>query len=251
MSHTMHVLRTLLQSISSHQNVVGIELLNEPQPGDQGHEKLKDHYTKIIQDLRSCDPRIPIYISDCWCTDDYAGYISALSPPQAITGLDHHLYRCFTAEDIHMPISQHSNSLRDPNATTPQLFARVSSKLAGCSSAIVVGEWSGAVNPGSIHGLDQQAETNARREYVDAQLALYEQHCAGWFFWTYKKEDGGDRGWSMRDAVEGSVFPGFIGMKTRINHGFDDRERINRRDSAKDKALGKPVYASVGKHRDC
>jgi len=51
-----------------------------------------------------------------------------------------------------------------------------------------------------------EQETNARKDYIYAQLQLYERHCAGWFFWTYKKEQSGDRGWSLRDAVASGVF---------------------------------------------
>lgn len=237
MEHTANVLRILLQSVASYPNVVGIELLNEPQPGDQGHQKLKDWYTQTIQDLRHIDPEIPIYISDCWQTDDYAGFISALPSAQAIIGLDHHLYRCFTAYDTHLPIGQHSKCLQDPNAETRQTFGRISTKLDPCASAIVVGEWSGAVNPGSLNGLSPEAETNARKEFIQAQLQLYEQYCAGWFFWTFKKAEPGDRGWSFRDAHGSGVFPDFVGMHAKKDCSGDEQQIANRRDVAKEKAL--------------
>src|SRR6202042_526815 len=143
MEHTIRILRVLLTSLSPFQNIVGIELLNEPQPGDKGHPALKDWYNNAIQELRDIDPGMPIYISDCWQTDDYAEYIASVPQSQSIIALDHHLYRCFTSADTHIPISQHTRSLTDANAATPQLFARVSSKLSSCSSAIIVGEWSG------------------------------------------------------------------------------------------------------------
>jgi aryl-phospho-beta-D-glucosidase BglC (GH1 family) len=239
MEHTMRILSVLLTSLSSFPNVVGIELLNEPQPGDKGHGTLKDWYTNTIGELRCIDPAIPIYISDCWQTDDYAGYIASLTQSQSIIALDHHLYRCFTALDTHTSISQHSRSLTDTNAATPQLFASVSSKLSSCSSGIVVGEWSGAVHPGSLHGLSSEQETHARKEYIHAQLELYERYCAGWYFWTYKKEQPGDRGWSLRDAVGSNVFPQSVGMRARTRYSGDEGEAKHRRDSAMDKALGK------------
>jgi glucan 1,3-beta-glucosidase len=249
MEHTIHILRILLSSISSFPNVVGIELLNEPRPGDKGHNALKTWYTNAIHELRSLDSGVPIYISDCWQTDDYAGYIASLPQSQSITALDHHLYRCFTVSDTHTPISEHTHSLTDPNAATPQLFARVSSKLTSCSSAIVVGEWSGAVHPSSLHGLSLEGETNARRGYIKAQLELYERYCAGWYFWTYKKEQSGDRGWSLKDAVGSSVFPQFVGMRVRTRCNGNEEEIKSRKDSANKKALSEsaPLFCRVDK----
>jgi aryl-phospho-beta-D-glucosidase BglC (GH1 family) len=243
MEHTIQILRILLGSVLSFPNVVGIELLNESQPGDKGHNTLKAWYTNAIRELRSLDPGIPIYVSDCWQTDDYANYLASLPPSQSITALDHHLYRCFTVSDTHTSISDHTHSLTDPNAATPQLFDRVSLKLSACSSAIVVGEWSGALHPGSLHGLSSEGETNARREYIYAQLELYERYCAGWYFWTYKKEHSGDRGWSLKDAVDSSVFPQFIGMRTRTRCNGDEEVIASRKNSAKEKALGEFVHA--------
>ena len=241
MEHGIHILRILLSSLSSFPNIVGLELLNEPQPGDKGHTTLKNWYSRAMRELRDIDPGIPIYISDCWQTDEYAEFLASLPQFSSITALDHHLYRCFTSVDTHIPISQHTRSLTDAEATTPQTFARVSSNLSSCSSGIVVGEWSGAVNPCSLQGMSAENETNARREYIVAQLDLYERYCAGWFFWTYKKEQPGDRGWSLRDAVSSGVFPPSIGMKTKI--GYDgDGEKVNaRKDAAKAKALGQSV----------
>lgn len=245
MEHTIQILSVLLRSISSFPNVVGIELLNEPQPGDKEHTTLKDWYTHAIGELRIIDPGIPIYISDCWQTDDYAGYIASLGQSQSIVALDHHLYRCFTASDTHTPISEHTRSLTDANADTPQTFARVSSNLSACSSGIVVGEWSGAVNPGSLHGLSSEQETQARKNYINAQLELYERYCAGWFFWTYKKEHSGDRGWSLRDAVGSEVFPQSVGARARTRCSGDDEEVKRRRHAAMDKALGKLKFPVI------
>lgn len=234
-THTIDVLRILIRSLSPFQNIVGIELLNEPHPGDHGHENLKAWYINTINEMEKCNPNVQIYISDCWRTDDYAGFISSLPARQSMVVLDHHLYRCFTSSDIHTHISQHALSLSDPHAPTRQIFERVSSLLT--SSAIVVGEWSGAINPGSLGGLRCEEETKARRDYIDDQLALYEQYCAGWFFWTYKKEQSGDRGWSLRDAVADRIFPDTVGL-TAIKACSGEQDKISsRRDVMKEKAL--------------
>ncbi|KAG6369179.1 glycoside hydrolase superfamily [Boletus reticuloceps] len=237
---TIRVLRTLLSAVrslrSEHDppisNVIGIELLNEPKPSS--HSTLKDWYGKAIKQLRTIDPGIPIYISDCWMSDDYAHFVKSLPESTAPVCLDHHLYRCFTSEDISTPAAQHSTSLMDPNAPMPQTFARVAGILEDAGGALVVGEWSGALNPGSLQGPIDEREERAR--YVAAQLALFEQHCAGWFFWTYKKQYRGDQGWSFRDAVEAGVFPDRVGVYLKKNAPVHDPDRVGRKAAALERA---------------
>ncbi|KZT07057.1 glycoside hydrolase family 5 protein [Laetiporus sulphureus 93-53] len=240
MPHTTHVLSSLLSHLEafapSHSpplpNIVGIELLNEPQP--QSHKQaLEKWYLDTFRALRSIDSSIPLYIGDAWMTDEYADFISN-SGAQFIV-LDHHLYRCFTPQDSSTSATEHARALSDPNQSAPQMFARVSQKLEGAGCGLVVGEWSGALNPGSVQGI--QNEDAARRDYIAAQLQLYDRHCAGWFFWTYKKQWSGDKGWSFRDAVEAGVFPALVGLRRR--KPVEDTAAIApRRDLARDKALG-------------
>ncbi|RPD60333.1 glycoside hydrolase [Lentinus tigrinus ALCF2SS1-7] len=211
MSHTIHCLAALVTHITEFArsrepplpNLVGIELLNEPQPGPH-NDALKKWYMDAFRAIRAIDPDLPLYVSDSWMTDQYAGFIKASGIPFVV--LDHHLYRCFTSGDISTPAAEHARRLRDPHDHTSSMFSRVAKDLESAGGALVVGEWSAALNPGSLHGAsDERAEKHA---YVQAQLQLYEEHCAGWFFWTYKKEGGIDTGWSFRDAVDAGVFPG-------------------------------------------
>lgn len=248
MTHAIHVLSVLVTQVNAFcksfdpplVNILGIELLNEPQQDPS----LERWYLDAIRAVRSLDPSIPIYIGDSWMTDQYAGFLESHASATTFTALDHHLYRCFTQDDASTPATQHAHNLRDRNAGTPQMFARVSQKLQGAGSALVVGEWSGALNPGSLHGISH--DTDVRREYVSAQLALYEEHCAGYFFWTYKKEQPGDKGWCLRDAVADGVFPSRVGLWNRDAVLRDDPQRDARRNHARDVALGtNPSFAAT------
>jgi hypothetical protein len=89
-------------------------------------------------------------------------------------------------------------------------FSGVDGKLGRAHGGLIVGEWSAALNPGSLRG-----ERDEKKRYVDAQLEVYETSCAGSFFWTYKKQRRGDTGWSLVDAVEGGVFPSQVGLRVR------------------------------------
>lgn len=239
MTHTTHILSTFVAHITSFArsqdpplpNLIGIELLNEPQPGPH-NDALKRWYLDAFRAIRSIDPDLPLYISDSWMTDTYAAYIKSTETPFVV--LDHHLYRCFTAEDISTTASEHARRLSDPHEGTPDMFSRVAKELESAGGALVVGEWSGALNPGSLHGAsDERAEKGA---FVRAQLQLYEKHCAGWFFWTYKKEQVGDTGWSFRDAIEADVFPSDFARICPSNP--DENELKAAREQTRDQALG-------------
>ncbi|KAI6000408.1 glycoside hydrolase family 5 protein [Pisolithus orientalis] len=213
---TVRILRILVSSLRSlrfvHRpplpNVIGVELLNEPKPPYPA--ALQAWYKNAIEEVRRLDPSLPLFISDCWMPDAYADFVKMLPPTAPPICLDHHLYRCFTSEDVSTAAAQHSTSLSNPNAPTPQTFARVASKLEDAGGALVVGEWSGALNLGSLVGAAD--ERRERAQFIQAQLDLFERHCAGWFFWTYKKEFPGDSGWSFRDAVDTGVFPCRVGL---------------------------------------
>ncbi|KAG6332793.1 hypothetical protein ID866_6295 [Astraeus odoratus] len=239
---TTGVLRVLvsnLHSLRHHHdpqllNVVGVEILNEPSP--PSHTSLQEWYGTTIRELRSLDPGLPILISDCWAPDAYTGFVEALPQLASPICLDHHLYRCFTSTDISTPVSQHIASLA-PTAPTPQTFARVKTKLEDAGGALVVGEWSAALNPGSLQG--QGCEQYELSRFVGAQLDLFERHCAGWFFWTYKKEHPNDVGWSFRDAVDAGVFPSRVGLFTTKPISHDGSEWEKRQEASHDNSIGR------------
>jgi len=246
MRHTVHVLTVVLTHITKFinsfnpplPNFVGIELLNEPAPGHNS-EALKRWYSDAIRSLRTINPRVPIVISDSWQTDNYAGYLShnAESLPYPHLVLDHHLYRCFTQEDIDVLAYDHAGRLWDLNGNVRQTFARVTDKLESAGCDMIVGEWSGALNPKSLDSLPNH--DHARSQFIQAQVDLYEQYCAGNFFWTYKKQWEGDRGWSFRDTVRGGIFPKSIGLRLTRSLEHHSREaRLNAREAARTKSFG-------------
>jgi glucan 1,3-beta-glucosidase len=239
MQHTLHVLTVLLQHLTSFTrehglaNLVGLELLNEPAPEDQ-HGALEGWYKEATQALRAIDPGLPLILGDCWWTDHYAEYIAKAG--QSALVLDHHLYRCFTSEDGRTPAVAHAQALGDANSGAPTMLRGAADKLADAGGALIVGEWSGALNPGSVPGGGDHVDE--RRAFVQAELDLFERVCAGWYFWTYKKEGGRDLGWCWRDAVEAGVFPTPVGMVARSGANVsDDAGRTGRRDQVMQRAL--------------
>jgi glucan 1,3-beta-glucosidase len=216
-------------------NLIGIELLNEPNP-PHPHAFFHDWYRGVISALRRIDARIPLYAGDSWSAHDYAGMlVSAETDHPGFLALDHHLYRCFTPADQAQSAAQLAAALRAHDAGTPSMFAQVNSMMAPVGAGLVVGEWSGALNPASLR--DGQDAHAAQREFVTAQLELFERECAGWFWWTYKKQWAGDTGWCFRDAVGAGVFPAWVGMRRERDIKVDGG-REWRRGEAKRKAFG-------------
>ncbi|KAF5328070.1 hypothetical protein D9619_013609 [Psilocybe cf. subviscida] len=223
-------------------NIIGVELLNEPvSPSD---EPLKRWYRAAVKEIQSIDPGVPIYLGDCWRPETYANFIRDLHPSTTtgpLTVMDHHLYRCFAQSDISTPVPAHTRALCDYSTGTPKQLAEAAEVVGRAGDGLVVGEWSAAMNPGSLGGsYDEHREQ--QREWVEAQLALYDRVCAGWFFWTYKKQRRGDVGWSWRDAVEACVFPDFVAVRKR--EGFS----YNRDDGKSKQALEVARKSALDQH---
>ncbi|TFY56994.1 hypothetical protein EVG20_g8716, partial [Dentipellis fragilis] len=120
MSHTAHILTSLLTHLTTFTrthnpplpNLVGIELLNEPNPPTNDHSALQKWYHSTVSALQKIDPSMPLYLGDSWRTDEYAGVLEQLAKenPTAILALDHHLYRCFTQGDAATPAAAHAGA---------------------------------------------------------------------------------------------------------------------------------------------
>ncbi|KAF9450693.1 glycoside hydrolase family 5 protein [Macrolepiota fuliginosa MF-IS2] len=236
LQHATHVLTTLLthlnQFLHTHNpplpNLIGIELLNEPHPPSDS--VLQSWYSTTIHKLRSIDSTIPLYLGECWRLDTYTNWLTSKHfSASGLVVLDHHLYRCFTSSDICTSASAHCAALDpDANSHTAQQFSTLSEKLGGFpgGSGLVVGEWSGALNPGSLTS-STTGGWEETKKYIEAQLRLYDRTCAGSFFWTFKEQHPGDKGWSLCDAVGAGTFPNRIGLRlTGANEVDIDPEEV-------------------------
>ena len=176
------------------------------------------------------------YIHDAWDAQWYSQYPS--KHPDEFLVIDHHLYRCFTAEDRGLSGDQHAQVLSQQFKHTFETWSKNSGR------SLIVGEFSAALNPDSFpHGCNDTEKDRQRREFLRAQLALYEEYCAGWYFWTLKKGNGWDAGWSAKDACTAEILPGWVGGKVkkqdagdgdrqpRLQHAFGKSKRRSRTDS--------------------
>lgn len=206
---TMSVLRTLLDAFASMENVVGIEVLNEP----RNNPKLASFYKDSIHELaksRHDHARLPIYLGDCWATQDYARGIAEeqnSADARVFIVQDHHLYRCFTPGDHGKRAEQHASEIRhDHNGPSVSMLRQAASTVRG---NLVIGEWSAALHHTSLRGHDQRQQ---QQLWATAQLDAYNLVCAGFFFWTLKKEGPSDTGWCLYTAIEQGVLPAGLGQ---------------------------------------
>lgn len=224
MQHTLDALKFLAQALDKIPNVLGLQLINEP----QNNAALPGFYTNALNTLRGLAPDLPLYIHDAWNTDQYAELTSKRTD---FVVLDHHLYRCFTSEDQNLSGDDHARNLREG---TLGHFKGISGKIAG---NFVVAEYSAALNQRSLRSGDAGEQDRQRRVFAKAQLDLYNQACGGSFFWCYKKQEGWDAGWDLRNASLAEIMPPFYGVRKT---GQDIRNDTGRREDEKRRALSKP-----------
>ncbi|WVQ64857.1 uncharacterized protein L199_003026 [Kwoniella botswanensis] len=202
LASTSLALRFLASELSRIPHVVGLEVLNEP----ANNSKLQGWYRTILDEIRSIVPvDFPLYISDAWDTQHYANFVGGRDD---FVVLDHHLYRCFTDQDRQKDGYAHAHDIRSGFKNT------LSGQSESAKGNIIIGEWSASLDPHSFPPNIPDTEKDAhRREFVKAQLELFEEKTAGYWFWTYKKQDGWDAGWSAKDAARAEILPQWIGGK--------------------------------------
>ncbi|WVQ83628.1 hypothetical protein IAT38_005769 [Cryptococcus sp. DSM 104549] len=199
---TSLALRFLASKFAPIPHVVGLELLNEP----ANNSKLQGWYHKAIEEVRTVAPAdFPLYCSDAWDTGHYAHFVGGRGD---FVVLDHHLYRCFTDQDKNKSGYDHANDLRGG------FRGEFGSQCDAAKGSLVVAEWSASLDSHSFPpGIPDGEKDAHRRAFVAAQLELFEACAAGYWFWTYKKGEGWDAGWSAQNASQAEILPGWVGSR--------------------------------------
>lgn len=211
---TIEILKGMAAEYARCDNVVGLELLNEP----KNSGKLQSFYDDAIGQIRSVSTEaasLPLYLGDGWDTNHYTGYVGQRAGSNNFLVVDYHLYRCFTPQDHSMRCEEHARKLNpgtSPHAANKdgcgETAAWLQNMAERCGGSLIIGEWSAALNPSSLQHLgggDQQR--SAKSEFAYNQWKSFDKFCAGYFFWTLKKEGAPDSGWCFYSAVEKGVLP--------------------------------------------
>ncbi|WWC68684.1 uncharacterized protein I206_102618 [Kwoniella pini CBS 10737] len=216
LASTSLALRFLASELCNIPHIVGLELLNEP----ANNSKLQGWYKSTIEEIRSIVPfDFPLYISDAWDTGHYSSFVGQHDKDFIV--LDHHLYRCFTESDKKKSGYQHSKELKE----NFQIELKNQSEIS--KRSLIIGEWSASLDSNSFGNISDTEKDSQRREFVKTQLELFENDTSGYWFWTFKKGDGWDAGWSAKDANRAEILPNWVGGKNFKGHppqGVKERE---------------------------
>jgi glucan 1,3-beta-glucosidase len=194
-AHSLQVIEDLAAHCQQHDNLLGIELVNEPRK-EIPLDILKNYYLEGYHRIRHRlgQERTAVVIHDSFRPLEWAHFLSGPDFQNVI--LDVHLYQCFNEEERQREAAKHiAIAAVDRRRQLDEMKKQL---------PLIVGEWSLGLPPESLRGLDRLARDAAMRAFGAAQLLSYES-TRGWFFWTYRTEAGG--GWSFRDCVKRGWLP--------------------------------------------
>lgn len=187
---TIKALEYLVRDLAKVTNVIGLELLNEPQNKDE----LWKFYSRAMDDLRKVSPYaedFPLYYHDGFSPQQGAEFASKRSD---FVVQDTHSYFVFTPQDQDMSASKHTSQIKGQVSDTMN-------KLANTARGnYVVGEWSCALNPSSLKGVSDGEKATA--QFCQAQQETYQDSAAGMMFWSWKMENcKQNAGWCFQAAL--------------------------------------------------
>ncbi|CCV00701.1 Exo-B-1,3-glucanase (GH 5 family)-like protein [Malassezia sympodialis ATCC 42132] len=156
-------------------NFVGIELLNEPE--DKGGLGWWYKTTaQAIHDIGGNAANLPVYFGNPPGPSNIAESVSSHS---------------FTAFDVHEYYTFTNRNKPEPEILKNVLghnFDRFMNLKNSTKNRLVIGEWSCALDPGSLSG-SKSNHAAERAEFCQAQIQSYRNASSAMFFWSYKYEN--------------------------------------------------------------
>ncbi len=198
--HSLRIIEGLAEFCQGHDNLMGIELVNEPRK-EVPMEILQSYYLDAYQLVRKhiSPEQGAVVFHDGFRPMDWGNFMIEAEYQNVI--LDTHMYQCFGDEDKKRDIQ---GQVEFAVVQRKQQLNKMREK-----HRCIVGEWSCGLPPHTMRGLSGLAQDTAMRAYASAELLSYETS-EGWYFWTYRTESGG--GWNFRNCVERGWMPGKYGV---------------------------------------
>ncbi len=194
--HSLRIIEGLAEFCKDHDNLLGIELVNEQRAKDVPLDILQTYYQDAYQRVRKHIPaeRAAVVFHDGFRASAWGDEMQEPNFQNVI--LDTHLYQCFGDEDKKRDINEQVDvAVMDRKKELDTLREH---------HRCIVGEWSCGLPPNTMRGLSGLGLDTAMRAYAAAQLLSYET-TEGWFFWTYRTESDG--AWNFRSGVERGWLP--------------------------------------------
>jgi glucan 1,3-beta-glucosidase len=184
---TLTVIKRIVQLYGNRRNIIGIELLNEPNVDAIGVERLKQYYWNAFNIINSTRPDIMIMYHDGFKPLNY--WTDFLKFPNVV--VDTHRYQLYTQYEQDMTLQQHYDE------ATGQWYGEISSFPRN----VVTGEWCASLPPKAYNGLDDQGKRLATKIYFEKQNYAWSTSL-GYYYWSYKCQY---TEWSLRDLVDKGI----------------------------------------------
>jgi len=175
----------VMQRFATHPAVIGLEIFNEPQAGDDGIARLNDAaYARI----RAASPK-KLYVYEPPVVRNFTDQSTLASGPLGeMVGYAPHVYTyAFTSTDAQKAAMQ-KERLRRSNQN-----ARAEAEAL--QAPLIITEW--GFDPNGVKG----------NEYLTWQSELQEEYMASSFFWLWKEQSQGRWGCFDYDDATGSFSP--------------------------------------------
>jgi glucan 1,3-beta-glucosidase len=187
---TLDALEVIAKRYATAPNLWGIEVLNEPH-WDVPHDILVHYYKQAYSRIRKhCGEQVAIIVSDAFRPHDWQGVFPARQFKNLV--LDSHLYQCFSPEDKALDFDGHIQKVN----------GEWRSHIKHTPLPIMVGEWSGALDPITFADTTKHHANLFKRQYIAAQQEVFGKAQAQ-FYWTYKTEQKDD--WNFRYCLESGL----------------------------------------------
>ncbi|GAC97085.1 glycoside hydrolase [Pseudozyma hubeiensis SY62] len=186
---TTELLVWIAKEISDVTNVIGIELLNEPQNRDSYWSWLPTAMD-AMRNASSYAKTIPLYFHDAFVLSKGAAFVQSRSD---YVVSDHHAYYVYTPSDQALTAQGHITKLDG------SIFTQFGKQSSVARRNLIVGEWSCALAWSSIK--DSKNPQKDQMEFCQTQQDIWQTTGAGWTFWSYKMENcDQNSGWCFQSA---------------------------------------------------
>jgi glucan 1,3-beta-glucosidase len=206
--------------------VVAIQLLNEPLlsnlPSDRS--ATEQYYRDGFNNVRKIS-NTPVVFSDGFApVQSWNGFLTPSDNNAQNVVVDHHEYQIFNNDFAAMSPAQHRQFVCDNVTSYTQnrdkwlVVGEWTAAMTDCAAALngygigarYDGTFAGSTFRGSCENVNfietwSQQFKDDMRQYVEAQLDVFELYSQGWIFWNFKTEASPE--WDMFRLLDLGVFP--------------------------------------------
>ena len=227
MNLTTQLLLWITQELADVTNIVGIQLLNEP----QDRSNLWPWYTSTMNAMRKIAPTMPLYFHDAFNLNKGAAFVAGRSD---FVVQDHHSYYVYTSADTSLSAKGHIKAINGGIKTWMEQQSDIARRN------VIVGEWSCALAPSSLS--KSSDKTGDQTNFCTDQEEVYREAEAGWTFWSWTMENcDNNGGWCFQKAV-GTYLP-----STFDSWGLASKTAQFWANNAKSKTSLSALTATIGK----